>query len=81
MVELFRPPKVDWTQIIQDLANKGCSSYRIGLTLNVADCTVRNWRKGGEPGYGKGRALLRLHSSYCGAALTTLRVTEGEVTA
>lgn len=72
------PPKVDWTQIMVDLHNHGCTAYRVHITLGVADTTVRNWVKGGEPGYGYGRALLRLHARICGAALTTLRVTEAE---
>lgn len=74
-------PKVDWSQIMVDLHDNGCTAYRVALILCVADCTARNWIKGGEPGYGYGRALIRLHSAYCGAALTTLRLTEAEQTA
>lgn len=76
--DLILPPKVDWAQIMADLHNHGCTAYRVAITLAVADCTARNWMKGGEPGYGYGRALIRLHSAYCGAALTTLRLTEAE---
>lgn len=72
------PPKIDWTQIIVDLYNTGCGVNRIARHLDVAVTTARNWEKGGEPGYGYGRALLRLHSFYCGAALTTKRQAEGE---
>lgn len=74
-------PKVDWAQIMMDLHNHGCSVYRVALTLCVDDCTARNWSrglKGGEPGYGYGRALIRLHSAYCGAALTTRRLAEAD---
>ena len=81
VLEQYAPPKVDWAKILEDLQNNGCSPYRVSNLLMVADCTVRNWLKGGEPGYGKGRALLRLHSAYCGAGLTMLRVEEGEVSA
>lgn len=76
-IEVFAP-KMDWAQIMVDLYNAGCTTYRVHLCLGVALCTAQNWAKGGEPGYGYGRALLRLHSAYCGAALTTLRCTEAE---
>lgn len=75
--EVFAP-KMDWAQIMVDLHNNGCTVYRAAQLLGVADCTARNWSKGGEPGYGYGRALLRLHSAYCGAGLTTLRCQEAE---
>lgn len=78
MQEEIYAPRVSWVQIMADLSANGCSIYRVGLTLGVADCTARNWAKGGEPGYGYGRALLRLHSAYCGAGLTTLRLAEAE---
>lgn len=81
MPDAIYAPKVDWAQIMVDLHNNGCTAYRVALTLCVADCTARNWVKGGEPGYGYGRALIRLHSAYCGAALTTRRLTEAEQTA
>lgn len=74
-------PRVDWAQVMADLHNNGCTIYRVSQLLGVADCTARNWSRGGEPRYGYGRALLRLHSAYCGAGLTTLRVTEAEQTA
>jgi hypothetical protein len=72
------PPKVDWCQVMVDLHNNGCTVYRVHLCLGVALSTAQNWEKGGEPGYGLGRALLRLHSAYCGAGLTTLRCNEAE---
>lgn len=79
--DVIYPPCIDWAQIMVDLHNSGCTAYRVHLTIGVALCTSQNWAKGGEPGYGYGRALLRLHSAYCGAALTTRRCTEAEQTA
>jgi len=76
--DFILPPKVDWAQIMVDLHNAGCTAYRVAITLCVADCTARNWLKGGEPGYGYGRALIRLHSAYCGAGLTTQRLAEAD---
>ena len=72
------PPRMDWTQIMVDLHNAGCTAYRVHLVLGVAGTTVRNWVKGGEPGYGYGRALLRLHARVCGAGLTTKRMAEAD---
>ena len=72
------PPRVDWAQIMVDLHDHGCSSYRVHILLGVARCTAENWAKGGEPHYGYGRALLRLHSRFCGAAMTTRRAMEAE---
>lgn len=77
-MDIINPPEVKWAQVMADLLQHGCTPYRVALTIGVAETTVRNWRKGGEPGYGYGRALLRLHSAYCGAALTTLRLTQAE---
>lgn len=71
-------PKLDWQRIMRDLSLKGCSGYRVGTILGVADSTVRNWLKGGEPGYGYGCALLALHTEYCGDDLTKRRVTEAD---
>lgn len=79
--DIIIPPRIKWSQIMEDLDNNGCTAFRVARSLGVADCTARNWAKKGEPGYGYGRALLRLHSAYCGAGLTTLRVHEGEVSA
>ena len=71
-------PEVDWSQIMVDLHNAGCTSYRVARTLGIAYCTAQNWTKGGEPGYGYGRAVLRLHSRWCGAGHTTYRLLQGE---
>jgi hypothetical protein len=75
------PPKVNWSQIMVDLHNAGCTAYRVHLTLGCSICAALNWGKGGEPGYGYGRALIRLHSRWCGAATTTARLEEAEQSA
>lgn len=66
-------PRLDWAQIMVDLHNAGCSANRVASHLGAAQCTAYNWVKGGEPKYGYGRALLRLHAQYCGASITILR--------
>lgn len=71
-------PRVDWALIMSDLKESGVTPYKVSLLLNVADCTARNWAKGGEPGYSIGQGLLRLHSEKCGSELTTRRSVEVE---
>lgn len=78
VVESVRAPKVDWSQIMVDLHNHGCSAYRVSLIIGVAQTTVYNWLKGGQPRYAYGRALLRLHSARCGVALTARRLYEAD---
>jgi hypothetical protein len=75
---LIQGPKVDWVQVMVDLHNAGCSAYKVAIHLDVAENTARHWAKGGEPGYGRARALLLLHTRYLGASTTILRITEGE---
>lgn len=73
-------PNVDWQQILNDLRDHGCTGYRVAKVLGCSWSAVQNWRDNpdAEPGYGLGRALLRLHSAFCGAAMTTRRCMEGE---
>lgn len=73
-VEKFARPRINWAQIMVDLHNAGCTANRVACHLKVAHCTTYNWVKGGEPKYGSGRALLRLHAHYCGSALTISRL-------
>ena len=72
-------PRIDWVQIMVDLHNAGCTSYRVHISLGVAYTTARHWANGTEPRYGVARALLRLHSRWCGSALTFKRMSEAEV--
>lgn len=75
----INPPHIDWRLVLDDLGRAGCTGYRVASELGASWSTVQNWRKpNSEPGYGYGRALLRLHSRYCGAGLTFLRHTQAE---
>lgn len=77
-VEKIPVPKIDWAQVMVDLYDAGCTANRVANHIGVAGCTTANWVKGGEPKYGSARALLRLHSYYCGAALTIRRQLSGD---
>lgn len=74
------PPKIDWRQVLTDLRDNGCTGYRVATLIGSSWCAVQNWRDNpqAEPGYGYGRALLRLHAQFCGAALTMRRQVEGD---
>jgi predicted transcriptional regulator len=62
VTEQYARVEVKWSEIVQDIRDRGYSIYRIARLLGVAECTVRNWLlKDGEPGFGIGAALIRLH--------------------
>jgi len=74
-----KPPRINWQQIIADLRANGCSLHRVATHIGVEYSTAQRWRRPrADLGYGYGRALLRLHSRYCGAALTLQRLTEAD---
>jgi hypothetical protein len=78
------PPRIGWALIVRDLLAAGCSKYRIAAALGVSISTVQVWARisaSSDIRYGYGRALIRLHSRYCGAALTFQRITEAEADA
>lgn len=85
VVETMARPKMDWTQIMIDLHDRGIPAYRVALILCVSDTAAYNWMKNGrgvrkrcEPGYALGKALLALHTKVCGADLTTQRISESD---
>lgn len=72
------PPRVDWAVIMTDLTQVGWGPYRVSLCLGAALSTVQNWAEGGEPRYGYGDALLRLHALVCGRELAEKRQSEAK---
>lgn len=78
VLEPVYAPEINWAQIMVDLYERGCGANRAASIVGVSEHTARNWMKGGEPGYGNGRALLRLHSRICGSGLTFKRCAEAE---
>ena len=74
------PPRIDWSQVMIDLYNSGVCAHRVSKLIGSSHAAAMNWEKGGEPGHAYGVALLRLHASFCGAALTTRRQVEAERT-
>lgn len=81
MTRDFFAPRVDWKLILADLRDRGCTGYRVAQALGVQWSTVHYWLHAEKPPelkYGLGRALLRLHAAYCGAAMTTRRHMEAE---
>ena len=78
LIQYIFGPKLNWSQVMVDLNDAGWTVNRVSTAIGVSYCAAYNWMKGGEPGYGYGRALLRLHAQVCGAALTTRRQHEGD---
>lgn len=56
---------VAWRHILDDLNAAGFSDYKVAMILGADSATVSGWRKGSEPRYGYGAALLRLHAKVC----------------
>ena len=79
MTEQYARVDVQWSLVVQDIIDKGFTVYRISKLLGVAECTVRNWREGGEPKFGLGAALLKLHGDKVRNG-STLTVEAGEKT-
>lgn len=76
MNDYVYPARVDWRQVLRDLAGAGVSPYRVSQLMGVAWSTVQHWQADGEPGHANGQALLTIHTRYCGETLTILRQTE-----
>lgn len=55
-------PRIDWTQIINDLVGMGISLAEISSALKVAPGTPYRWLEGSEPLYSNGALLLAMHA-------------------
>ena len=75
-IEYVYPRVLDWSNIMADIADNGCSYSDVSKILGVGWPTVQRWRTGSEPGHSKGTALLLIHARYCGQDLTKQRVSE-----
>jgi len=77
-VEYVYPRVLNWSQIMHDIADNGCSYSEVSKILGVGWSTVQRWRTGSEPGHSIGTALLMIHAKYAGQDLTKQRVSEAE---
>lgn len=71
--EYIYPDLIDWKRILEELQAAGVSMYRVALILGADWSTVDAWRKGSEPRYGYGQALLKLHRRVIGEKLDMSR--------
>lgn len=74
--DLEYPKKLDWTLIFDDLVMHGISPYQVAILIGQGWSSVQRWREGTEPKYSIGVSILRVHSKYCGDALTDKRLAE-----
>jgi transcriptional regulator with XRE-family HTH domain len=58
---------MDWKKLLEDLKDAGWSQSRIAERCGVAQATVSELARGvtGEPGFGFGDALRKLHTEVC----------------
>lgn len=71
------PTVLPWADIFSDLTGAGCSPYRVSTLIGESWSTVQRWVPGDiEPRDSRSRAILELHSRYCGVELTLQRLME-----
>jgi predicted transcriptional regulator len=80
MSEQYPRVVVEWSSVVKDLNDRGYSIYRIAKLLKASQCAVKNWSKGGEPGFGLGAALIKLHSDATMDNATSSKEDEAAVT-
>lgn len=73
------PTVLPWRSIFNDLHNAGCSPYRLSLLIGRGWSTVQRWVYDGiEPRESYARAILMIHSRYCGEQATQKRLQESK---
>ena len=72
------PVVLDWIQILEDLNQKGITTYHLSQELGYTFSTVQRWASGSEPRESAGRAILEYHRQLCGEHLTNQRIKQGK---
>jgi hypothetical protein len=67
---------IRWNALIDDLDTVGHRNAAVARALNVIPQTLDGWKKGHEPRYSHGEALLLLHARILGADYTKNRISE-----
>jgi hypothetical protein len=73
--------RVCWLDVLADLRAAGVSGYRLSSIMLISRSTVQHWESGGEPSHSYGAAILEVHTRFCGADRTKLRIDESEIVA
>lgn len=63
-----------WHALIEDMADVGYKNSVVARAINVPPQTLDDWKRGAEPRYSKGEALLLLHSRVFGNDFTANRI-------
>lgn len=67
--------RVDWFRLVTDLQYAGVSMREAARRIGVAEGQLRNLRKGGEPLYPRGDALIELWCEVLAKSRTDLPMT------
>lgn len=71
------PSVLPWQDIFNDLKTAGCPPYRVSELIGYGWSTVQRWVYNGvEPRDSVARAILELHTRYCGEEATHQRSQE-----
>lgn len=73
------PKQVNWRRILDDMKEHGLSYSAQAEALGRGWSSYQCYLDGGEPRYGNGAAILRLHVNICGIELTMRRIEEAEM--
>jgi hypothetical protein len=66
-----------WKDIYSDLREAGCNEYHLSEILGKKRSTVEYWfQTGMEPKDSEARAILLVHTRYCGEEKTKIRLNQ-----
>lgn len=67
---------IRWEVLIDDLAEAGHRNSSVARAINVPPQTLDDWKRGAEPRYSKGEALMLVHARVFGNDFTANRIKE-----
>ncbi len=68
-----------WQDIFDDLRKAGCPPYKVAIIVGYGWSTLQRWVYDGvEPRESAARAILTLHTRYCGEEITRQRSQEAK---
>lgn len=65
---------IRWDLLIADMEAGGHRNSAVARAINVPPQTLDDWKRGAEPRYSRGEALLLLHSRIFGRDFTANRI-------
>jgi len=71
------PKVLPWETILEDLKKTGYNAYQVSILVGAKWSSFQNVVNV-EPRDSMARAILKIHSRYCGEELTIQRISEGK---